>query len=81
MRTLALPENMDKRLNAIAANIHLSKKTYALRLLEESLEDQEIYRIALERSERIAKGIAKTISLEEMIEKYREKHGSEGLDF
>ncbi len=67
MTYLAIPDELNKRLTALAEQAHVPKNEYAMQLLEEILEDQEDYLIALERSERIEKGIDKTLSLEEVL--------------
>lgn len=67
MTYLTIPDELDKRLTALAKKVHLSKDTYAAQLLEEILEEQEDYLIALERSERLEKGIDKALSLDEVL--------------
>jgi RHH-type rel operon transcriptional repressor/antitoxin RelB len=67
MTYLTIPDALDKRLAALAAKAHVPKNEYALHALEEFLEDQEDYLIALSRSERIEKGIDKPLSFEEVL--------------
>ena len=67
MSYLTIPDELDKRLSALAEKAHVSKDEYALHALEEFLEDQEDYLIALARSERIERGIDKTLSFEEVL--------------
>lgn len=67
MTYLTIPDELDKRLAALAAKARVSKDTYALHALEEYLEDQEDYLIALARSERIEKGLDKPLSFEEVL--------------
>jgi len=67
MTTLIIPDDLDKRLTALAKKAHVPKDQYALQALEEFLEDQEDYLLALARSERLDKGIDKAVSLEEAL--------------
>jgi RHH-type rel operon transcriptional repressor/antitoxin RelB len=67
MATLIIPTDLDKRLAILAEKAHISKDDYAIQALEEFLEDQEDYLIALARSERIDKGIDTPLSLEEAL--------------
>lgn len=69
MKPLLIPNDLNKRLETLAAKVHLSAEECAAQALEEFLDDQEDYLIALERLGRIEKGIDKTISLEEMLGK------------
>ena len=80
MTTLLIPGDMSKRLEALAAQAHVPKDEYALQLLEEILEDQEDYLIALARSERREKGIDEARPFEELIEEYKREHGPNSLD-
>ncbi len=80
MTYLPIPDDLDKRLAALAAQAHLSKDEYAAQLLEDVLEDQEDYLIALMRSERLDKGIDKVVSFEEIVEKHIKKYGKQGLE-
>lgn len=61
-----LPEALEKRLEAFAAKTHRSKSYYLRRALEEFLEDQEDYYLALAVKERIDAGTEKLYSLEEV---------------
>lgn len=67
MSYLVIPDEIDKRLAALAAKAHISKDEYALQALEEFLEDQEDYLIALAQSDRIEKGLERTYSYEEVL--------------
>ena len=67
MTYLPIPDDLDKRLAALAAQAHLSKDEYAAQLLEDVLEDQEDYLEALKISDRIEKGLEKTFSYEEIL--------------
>lgn len=68
---LTIPDELDKRLAALAAGAHVPKDEYALHALEEFLEDQEDYLIAAIRIERIEKGIDKPIPLEEVLKELK----------
>lgn len=70
MTYLTIPDELDRRLTALAAGAHVSKDEYALHVLEEFLDDQEDYFEALEISQRVEKGEEKTISYEEVIKQY-----------
>ncbi len=80
MTTLLIPDDLDKRLAAFAAQAHVPKDEYALQALEEFLEDQEDYFVALEQSIRLDKGIDKARPFEELIEEYKREHGPNSLD-
>lgn len=67
MTYLTIPAELDKRLAALAEKAHMPKDEYALQALEEFLEDQEDYLIALSRSERIDQGIDIPLSFEEVL--------------
>jgi RHH-type rel operon transcriptional repressor/antitoxin RelB len=67
MTHLTIPDELDKRLSALAEQAHVPKNEYALHALEEFLEDQEDYLVALSRSERMEKGIDKPLSFEEVL--------------
>lgn len=67
MAILIIPTDLDKRLTALAEKAHVPKDDYAIQALEDFLEDQEDYLIALARSERIDKGIDTPLSLEEAL--------------
>lgn len=70
MTYLTIPDELDKRLTALAAQAHVPKDEYALNALEEFLEDQEDYLEALEISLRIERGEEETIPFEEILKKY-----------
>ena len=76
MTYLTIPDELDKRLAELAAKAHVPKDEYALHALEEFLDDQEDYLIALEISQRIEKGEEKTISYEEVLKQYNNDHSS-----
>lgn len=63
MLALRLPEDIEKRLELLARKTGRSKSYYAKRAIEEFLEDQEDYLIALGALERVERG-ERTISLE-----------------
>ncbi len=67
MATLIIPADLDKRLAVFAEKAHVPKDDFTIQALEEFLEDQEDYLIALARSERIDKGIDVPLSLEEAL--------------
>jgi RHH-type transcriptional regulator, rel operon repressor / antitoxin RelB len=67
MTYLTIPDELDKRLAELAAKAHVPKDEYALQALEEFLDDQEDYLVALSRSERIEKGIDTPLSFEEVL--------------
>ena len=50
------------------------------RAIEEFLDDQEDYLIALTRMERLEKGIDKPVPFEEIVKKHMRKHSSENLE-
>lgn len=70
MTYLTIPDELDKRLRALAEKAHVPKDEYALHALEEFLEDQEDYLEALEISLRIETGEEKTIPFEKILKKY-----------
>jgi RHH-type transcriptional regulator, rel operon repressor / antitoxin RelB len=76
MTYLTIPDELDKRLTALAAKAHIPKDKYALQALEEFLEDQEDYLQALEISERLEKGEEKTIPYKEVLRQYKSEHSS-----
>lgn len=76
MTYLTIPDELDKRLSALAAKAHVSKDEYALHALEEYLEDQEDYLQALEISQRVERGEEKTIPYEDVIRQYENDHSS-----
>jgi len=65
MLALRLPEGIEKRLEALARKTGRSKSYYAKRAIEEFLEDQEDYLLALGALERVERG-ERTVSLEEL---------------
>jgi len=67
MTYLAIPSALDRRLTTLAKQAHVAKNDYALHALEEFLEDQEDYFIALAQSERIEKGLERVYSYEEVL--------------
>lgn len=74
MTHLVIPDELDKRLTALAKKAHVPKDEYALHALEEFLEDQEDYLIALEISHRVESGKEKTIPYEEVLKQYEKDH-------
>lgn len=70
MTTLTIPDALDKRLTTLAKKAHVPKSEYALHALEEFLDDQEDYLIALAIMERVERGEEKTIPFEEILKKY-----------
>lgn len=77
MTYLTIPDELDKRLSSLAEKAHVPKDEYALHALEEFLEDQEDYLVALSRSERIEKGIDTPLSFEDVVKELglAEKNG------
>lgn len=80
MLTIRLPELMERRLSDLAKETHRSKSYYVKRAIEEFLEEQEDYLIALSRMERIESGEDKAIPFEKLVEKYMREHGPEKLE-
>ena len=76
MTYLTIPDELDKRLAALAEKAQVPKDEYALHVLEEYLEDQEDYLLALEISQRIERGEEKTIPYEEVLRQYENEHTS-----
>lgn len=70
MMTIRLPEEMEKRLSQLAKETHRTKSYYVKRAIEEFLEDQEDYLMALAVMERVERGEEKTIPFEEILKKY-----------
>lgn len=64
-----LPEDLQKRLEALAARTHRSKSYYLKRALETYIEDYEDYLMALEVKKRMDAGQEKTYTLEEVKKK------------
>ena len=72
MMTIRLPEEMEQRLSQLAKETHRTKTYYVKRAIEEFLDDQEDYLLALSVMERVEKGEEKTIPFEEIL-KYKKK--------
>ncbi len=68
--TIRLPEEMEKRLSDLAKETHRTKSYYVKRAIEEFLEDQEDYLMALAAMERFERGEEKAIPFEEILKKY-----------
>jgi len=66
-----LREDLEKRLSSLAKKTHRSKSFYIQRAIEEFLEEQEDYLLAISRLETYEKGGKKGISLEEIEEKIK----------
>jgi RHH-type rel operon transcriptional repressor/antitoxin RelB len=79
MMTIRLPEELEKRLNKLAKETHRTKSYYVKRAIEEFLEDQEDYLIALMRMERIEKGEDQALPFENLIKEHMREHGSKKL--
>ncbi len=73
MMTIRLPEEMEQRLSQLAKETHRTKTYYVKRAIEEFLDDQEDYLLALSVMERVEKGKEKTIPLEEIL-KHKKKN-------
>jgi RHH-type rel operon transcriptional repressor/antitoxin RelB len=69
MMTIRLPEQMEQRLSLLAKETHRTKTYYVKRTIEEFLDDQEDYLLALSVMERVEKGEEKTIPFEEILKK------------
>jgi RHH-type rel operon transcriptional repressor/antitoxin RelB len=80
MTYLIIPAGMDKRLATLAEKAHMQKDQYTLQALEEYLEDQEDYLVALARMERLESGEDKAISFEEIVKQYIQKHESKDME-
>ena len=80
MTYLTIPDKLDKRLAALAAEAHVPKDEYALHALEEFLDDQEDYLIALTRMERIERGEDEALPFEDLVEEYMREHGSKKVE-
>ena len=76
MTYLTIPDELDKRLTDLAERAHVPKDEYVLHALEEFLEDQEDYLIALEALERLERGEEKTVPYEEVLRRYENEHNS-----
>jgi RHH-type transcriptional regulator, rel operon repressor / antitoxin RelB len=66
-----LREDLEKRLSSLAKKTHRSKSFYIQRAIEEFLEEQEDYLLAISRLETYDKDGKKGISLEEIEEKIK----------
>ncbi len=76
MLGVRLPEDLEKRLDQLAKETHRSKSYYIKRALEEFLQDQADYLLALARYEKVRQG-ERTYSLEEieaLLERENDKH-------
>jgi predicted DNA-binding protein len=67
MAYLTIPDELDKRLAALAAEIGVSKDECALYALEEFLDDLEDSLIAVECSQRSEKGIENSFLVETIL--------------
>ncbi len=65
MLGVRLPEDLEKRLDQLSKETHRSKSYYVKRALEEFLQDQEDYLLALARYEKVEQG-ERTYSLDEI---------------
>ena len=63
--SIRFSENIENRLNHLARETHRTKTFYIQRAVEDFLEDQEDYFLALAVQERIDAGTEKLYSLEE----------------
>ena len=80
MMTIRLPDNLEKRLSQLAEETHRTKSYYVRQVVEEYLDDQEDYLIALSRMERIDKGIDKALPFEDLVEEYKREHGHKKVE-
>lgn len=78
--TIRLPDVLDKRLSQLAKTTERTKSFYVRRAVEEYLDDQEDYLIALARMERIDKGIDKALPFENLVEEYKREHESKKVE-
>ena len=60
-----LPDDLEKRLQALAKKTRRTKSSFVCEALAEYLQDQEDYYDALEISQRVDKGLEKTYTLDE----------------
>ncbi len=67
--TVRFPEKTEKRLAQLAKDTHRTKSYYIKRAVEEFLEDQEDYLLAVASYEDYLKSGEKSISLEELEQK------------
>jgi len=65
MLGVRLPEDLEKRLDQLSKETHRSKSYYVKRALEEFLQDQEDYLLALARYEKVEQG-ERTYSMQEI---------------
>jgi len=70
MLTIRLPEDMEVRLNALAAATKRPKSFYVREALERSLEDIEDVYLADAAYEQFVAGGKKTVPLEEVMKEY-----------
>jgi RHH-type rel operon transcriptional repressor/antitoxin RelB len=70
MMTIRLPEKMEHRLSELAKETHRTKTYYVKRAIEEFLDDQEDYLLALATWENFEKSGEKPIPFEEILKKY-----------
>lgn len=66
---------MEKRLSQLAKDTHRTKSYYVKRAIEEFLDDQEDYLLALSVMERVERGEEKTIPFEDILKKYGMEDG------
>ena len=69
MITVRLPENVDKKLSQLAKETHRTKSYYIKRAVEEFLEDQQDYLLAVASYEEYLQSGKKSIALEELEKK------------
>ncbi|AIL12613.1 hypothetical protein IM40_02260 [Candidatus Paracaedimonas acanthamoebae] len=74
MLGVRLPEELEKRLDQLSKETHRSKSYYVKRALEEFLQDQGDYLLALARYEKVQQG-ERTYSLEEIEALLEQKNG------
>lgn len=70
MLAIRLPEDIEKRLDALAKSTGRSKSFYARQAILEHLDDLEDVYLAEQRLTDIRAGRTETISLEDVIEKH-----------
>ena len=64
MLTVRLPAELETRLDRLAKRTHQSKSSFVVQALEKYLVDQEDYYDALDRQQRLDKGLDKPMSWE-----------------
>lgn len=69
MMTIRFPEKIEQRLSQLAERTHRTKSYYIKRAVEEFLEDQEDYLLAVASYEDYLQSGKKSISLEELEKK------------